>query len=72
MSERSLRKRFEEYKEEIKIDEPRFAQEVIYYMEKIDVHEEINRIKAHLQKLDNFLKAKGEVWPSDRFSYPRT
>lgn len=58
--EEKLRKRFEEYKDEVKIDEPRFMQEVIFYLEKLDVHEEINRIKAHLDKLNDLLNEGGE------------
>lgn len=58
--EEKLRKRFEEYKDEVKIDEPRFMQEVIFYLEKLDVHEEINRIKSHLDKLDDLLGKGGE------------
>lgn len=55
-----LIKRFEEFKEEVKTDEPRFMQEVVFYLEKLDVHEEINRIKSHLQKLDQLIGDGGE------------
>ncbi len=58
--EDKLRKRFDEYKDEIKVDEPRFMQEVIFYLEKLDVHEEINRIKSHLHKLNELLEKGGE------------
>jgi uncharacterized protein (TIGR00255 family) len=58
--EDKLRKRFDEYKDEIKVDEPRFMQEVIFYLEKLDVHEEINRIKSHLQKLNELIDKGGE------------
>lgn len=58
--EEKLRKRFEEYKDEVKVDEPRFMQEVIFYLEKLDVHEEINRIKSHLDKLNDLLDKGGE------------
>jgi len=56
-----LTKKFEEYKTALPSDEPRFMQEVIYYLEKADVHEEINRIEAHLLKLDKILTDGGEV-----------
>ena len=56
-----LRKRFQEFQADIKIDEPRFLQEVVYYLEKMDIHEETNRIKAHLEKLDKLLSMKREV-----------
>ncbi|WP_157765626.1 YicC/YloC family endoribonuclease [Halobacteriovorax marinus] len=59
--EEKLRKRFQDYSDEISIDEPRFLQEVVYYLEKMDVHEEINRIKAHLEKLDAILNDGGEI-----------
>jgi uncharacterized protein (TIGR00255 family) len=36
-------------------------QEVIYYLEKLDVDEEINRITIHLEKLTNILDSEGEV-----------
>jgi uncharacterized protein (TIGR00255 family) len=35
-------------------------QEVIFYLEKLDVHEEINRIKSHLDKLDDLINKGGE------------
>ncbi|MDP7320493.1 MAG: YicC/YloC family endoribonuclease [Bacteriovoracaceae bacterium] len=50
-----LLKRFETENKELSIDEPRFLQEVIYYLEKLDIDEEINRISIHLQKLDKLL-----------------
>lgn len=59
--EERLRKKFQEVMSEIKVDEPRFLQEVVYYLEKMDIHEEINRINGHLEKLDNLLKQGGEV-----------
>lgn len=59
--EERLTKKFQELQAEIKVDEPRFLQEVVYYLEKMDVHEEINRIKAHLEKLDKLLNSKREV-----------
>lgn len=59
--EEKLKKRFSELSSELAIDEPRFMQEVIYYLEKLDVHEETNRIQAHLEKLDLILKDGGEV-----------
>ncbi|MFG1500740.1 YicC/YloC family endoribonuclease [Halobacteriovorax sp. XZX-3] len=56
-----LEKRFEEYKTAMPVDEPRFMQEVIFYLEKMDIHEEINRINAHLSKLNDLLTKGGEV-----------
>src|SRR5690554_6232892 len=35
----------------VAVDEQRFNQEVVYYLEKLDIDEEINRIAMHLDKL---------------------
>jgi uncharacterized protein (TIGR00255 family) len=59
--EEKLKKRFSEYSAEMNVDEPRFLQEVVYYLEKLDVHEEINRIETHLSKLTSLLNEGGEV-----------
>jgi uncharacterized protein (TIGR00255 family) len=59
--EEKLRKRFEEFKTEITVEQPRFLQEVVFYLEKLDIHEEINRIQAHLEKLDTIIEEGGEV-----------
>ncbi len=59
--EERLRKRFAEYGKEIQVDEPRFLQEVVFYLEKLDVQEEISRIKAHLSKLVDLLLNGHEV-----------
>lgn len=59
--EEKLKKRFEEYKAEMPVDQPRFLQEVVFYLEKLDIHEEINRIQAHLEKLDGIISQGGEV-----------
>lgn len=56
-----LLKRFQRDASDLPIDEPRFLQEVIYYLEKLDVDEEINRIEIHLQKLSKVLDSNGEV-----------
>jgi len=56
-----LAKKMAENADKIKIEESRFLQEVVYYLEKLDIHEEINRIKGHLQKLEVVLNAKGEA-----------
>jgi uncharacterized protein (TIGR00255 family) len=59
--EEKLRKRIKEWSSEVKVEEPRFLQEVIFYLEKMDVHEEINRIVSHLKKLDEILDKKSEI-----------
>lgn len=47
-------------KEDINFDEQRLQQEVIYYLEKLDIEEEISRIKIHLDKLNKVMKSTGE------------
>lgn len=59
--EEKLRKRVQEYKNEVNVENSRMLQEIVFYLEKIDVHEEINRLHSHLEKFQNLLKLKGEV-----------
>lgn len=59
--EEKLKKRVAEYSSEIGIEEPRLLQEVVFYLEKMDIHEEINRIQAHLEKLNKILNGPQEV-----------
>ncbi|WP_286842682.1 YicC/YloC family endoribonuclease [Idiomarina sp. UBA4206] len=59
--EERLKKKLQDLSKEIAIDEPRYLQEVIYYLEKMDVHEEINRINAHLQKFSKLMSDGGEA-----------
>ena len=54
-------KRFEESASGLNVDEPRFLQEVIYYLEKLDFDEEVNRIAIHIEKLTSTFKSKGEI-----------
>jgi uncharacterized protein (TIGR00255 family) len=57
-----LLKRVEEFSPSINIDSGRILQEVVFYLEKLDIDEEINRIEIHLAKLDGLLtKAPEEV-----------
>ncbi|MBD63651.1 MAG: YicC family protein [Halobacteriovoraceae bacterium] len=50
-----LLKKFEAEANDLKIEESRFLQEVIYYLEKLDIDEEINRIQIHLNKLNSLI-----------------
>lgn len=59
--EEKLKKRVADYKGLIEVDQSRLLQEVVFYLEKIDIHEEINRIHAHLEKFQNLLKSNNEV-----------
>ena len=56
-----LLKRFQDLKGALPVDGPRFMQEIIYYMEKMDIDEELDRIGSHLEKLDKVLEEGGEV-----------
>ncbi|MGL4347629.1 MAG: YicC family protein [Chitinophagaceae bacterium] len=40
------------------IDENRFHQELVYYIEKMDIHEELTRLEIHCNYLKNFLEEK--------------
>ena len=42
----------------LEIDKNRFEQEMIYYMEKFDINEEIIRLKSHLILFDESIKSK--------------
>lgn len=59
--EEKLKKRVDEYKALVAVDQGRLLQEVIFYLEKIDIHEEINRIHSHLEKFQNLLKSSNDV-----------
>lgn len=59
--EEKLRQRFKDFSSEVEVDESRFLQEVVFYLEKMDVHEEMGRIHGHLEKLDQLLAAEREV-----------
>lgn len=57
-----LQSRWNELKQHhphIQMDEQRFLQEVVYYLEKLDIHEEIERMNIHLKKIQQvFLQQK--------------
>jgi uncharacterized protein (TIGR00255 family) len=59
--EEKLKKRVDDYKNLIEVDQSRLLQEVVFYLEKIDIHEELNRVHAHLEKFQNLLKSTNEV-----------
>lgn len=61
MVEEKLKKRVEDYKSIIAVDQGRLLQEVVFYLEKIDIHEEITRVHAHLEKFQSLLKSNNEV-----------
>jgi uncharacterized protein (TIGR00255 family) len=61
MMREKLTAKLNEKLKDIKIDESRFLQEVVYYLEKLEIDEEINRAKIHLGKLRSVLKSTGEI-----------
>jgi uncharacterized protein (TIGR00255 family) len=56
-----LTQKLNEKLKDIKIDESRFLQEVVYYLEKLEIDEEITRARIHLGKLKNVLQSTGEI-----------
>lgn len=61
MMKDKLTAKLNEKLKDIKVDESRFLQEVIYYLEKLEIDEEINRAKIHLGKLKTVLNSSGEI-----------
>jgi uncharacterized protein (TIGR00255 family) len=61
MMKDKLSGRLNEKLKDFKIDESRYLQEVVYYLEKLEIDEEINRARIHLGKLKNVLKSSGEI-----------
>ncbi len=59
--EKRLKDKLKELRSDIKFDENRFHQELIYYLEKLDIQEEINRINIHLGKLESLLVSGEEM-----------
>ncbi len=60
--EERLRNRFKEFSKELaSIDTPRFLQEIVYYLEKLDISEEINRLHSHLKKITGLLDKGDEA-----------
>ena len=43
------------------LDDARLIQEVAYYVERVEINEEVVRVKSHLNQLKNFLNDKGQV-----------
>ena len=59
--EEKLKSKFQDFKDESGVDEPRFLQEVIYYLEKLDISEELERITVHLEKVGDTLNQGGAI-----------
>ena len=52
-----LNEKLEQVKSEI--DENRLEQELLYYTEKLDIHEELVRLQAHLEEFESSVKSEG-------------
>lgn len=61
MMKDKLTSKLNEKLKDIKIDESRFLQEVVYYLEKLEIDEETTRAKIHVSKLRAVLKSSGEI-----------
>jgi uncharacterized protein (TIGR00255 family) len=59
--EEKLKKRLEQHQEESNLEEKRFYQEVIFYLEKLDIDEEVQRIFSHLQEMRKLFNHEGQV-----------
>jgi uncharacterized protein (TIGR00255 family) len=59
--EEKLNKKLNERIADLNVDDARFNQEVIYYLERFDIDEEISRIDVHLNKFNKLLNGGGEV-----------
>lgn len=53
--------KLQEKMKDFKVDDGRLMQEVVFYLEKLDIDEEINRAKIHVAKLKEVLNGGGEV-----------
>ncbi len=53
-----IQKRLKELEVELKLDEQRLAQEVVYWVDRADVTEEIVRFESHLQKFGELLTGR--------------
>ena len=61
MMKEKLTQKLNEKLKDVKVDESRFLQEVVYYLEKLEVDEEINRAHIHIGKLKTVLTSSGEI-----------
>ena len=56
-----LSKRVAELLPQLPINEALLAQEVVYYVERSDINEEITRIQAHVERIRSLLNAEGPI-----------
>lgn len=56
-----LEQKLTERLKEFKVDESRLMQEIVFYLEKLDIDEELDRARIHVAKLREVLAGDGEV-----------
>lgn len=56
-----LQKNLDEIKERVQVDENRFEQEIIFYLERLDISEEKVRLKQHLDYFEEVLKTEEDA-----------
>jgi uncharacterized protein (TIGR00255 family) len=62
MFEARLTRKMEELARDLKIDQQRIAQELVYYLEKSDISEELTRLKSHVRQFRSLIVGEeGEV-----------
>ncbi len=57
----NLEERIQELLGDTRIDQERLAQEAVYLVDKVDVTEEIVRLKSHIEQFEQLLKSDGGV-----------
>lgn len=53
-------KRLNELRSDLEVDEQRLAQEVVFYLDKLDINEEITRLQAHMKNYKTIIQTTGE------------
>lgn len=61
MMKEKLTTKLNDKMKDFKVDQDRLMQEVIFYLEKLEIDEEINRAKIHVAKLREVLSGSGEI-----------
>jgi uncharacterized protein (TIGR00255 family) len=56
-----LEQKLAERMRDFQVDEGRLMQEIVFYLEKLDIDEELDRARIHVAKLREVLKGDGEV-----------
>jgi uncharacterized protein (TIGR00255 family) len=59
--EQSIREKIKEFKLDNQIDTQRFNEEILYYIIKMDLSEEVTRLEAHLKRFQNLITTKDQV-----------